>query len=151
MCGACTSSFQCTDKSTQPDDVRVGIVGVCGAGKSTLAASLQRLGYQARQISQEHSYVHDLWRRFWKPNVLVYLEASEATVEARLGYALHPGLWAQQHRRLTHARENCDIYICTDNMTADEVLQEVLLYLSTGTGGRCSQAHQRLANLIRCS
>ncbi|MGQ9552661.1 MAG: hypothetical protein ACUVWR_00970 [Anaerolineae bacterium] len=137
------SSSRCPDKNAPSDDIRVGIVGVCGAGKSTLAASLLQLGYQARQISQEHSYVHNLWCRFWKPTILIYLEASEVTVEARLGHALHPGLWTQQHRRLAHARENCDIYIRTDDLTTDEVLQKVLRCLKARADGQHSKTGEQ--------
>src|SRR5688572_25288897 len=38
------------------------IVGVCSAGKSTLAANLKEKGYRVRTCAQEHSYVPHLWQ-----------------------------------------------------------------------------------------
>ena len=40
---------------TSHEPMRTIIVGVCGSGKTSLAAKLQRLGYDADTIAQEHS------------------------------------------------------------------------------------------------
>jgi len=130
MCGACTSSSPWPD--AHPDEAAeprrshplIGVVGVCGAGKSTLVAALRRDGYQARQINQEHSYVPDLWRRFSRADVLIYLEASDAVVQRRLGSLPFPGLLQSQRERLSHAREHANIRIDTDPLTPEQVLDK---------------------------
>ena len=108
----------------------IHIVGVCGSGKSTLAQRLNRRGYQARQISQEHSGVPDLWRWRRQPDALVYLDASNDQIRQR-----YPGLnmtdeyLAQERARLAHAREHADCFILTDGLTPDEVAAQVLACL----------------------
>jgi deoxyadenosine/deoxycytidine kinase len=110
---------------------RIGIVGVCASGKSTLARALLAQGFDARQISQEHSYVPDLWRRFSKADVLIYLDVSLATIRRRRG---NPN-WPEEAReveveRLRHARDHCHLYICSDDLAAQEVLTRVLDFLT---------------------
>jgi len=105
---------------------RIAVVGVCGAGKSTLVDALRRLGYDARQCGQEHSYVPDMWQRISRPEVLVYLEASPEAARRRHPVPLGDARFAEQRRRLSHARNHCHIYVDTDHLTAEEVLQAVL-------------------------
>jgi len=135
MCDASPSSSRCESSDSQASEdgqrLRVGVVGICGAGKTTLALALRTRGYEARQISQEHSYVHDLWRRFWTPDVLVYLDASDETIDRRLGASSFPRLLASQRQRLRHAREHSLIYVRTDALSEEEVLAEVLAALSS--------------------
>ena len=110
----------------------IHIVGVCGSGKSTLAQRLNQRGYQARQISQEHSGVPDLWRWRRQPDALVYLDASNDQIRQR-----YPGLnmtdeYLQQEReRLAHAREHADCFILTDGLTPDQVAARVLACLES--------------------
>lgn len=54
----------------------IGIVGPCGAGKSSVASALKSHGYPIRHIAQEHSYVPDMWRRLTNPDILIYLDVS---------------------------------------------------------------------------
>jgi deoxyadenosine/deoxycytidine kinase len=113
---------------------RIGIVGVCASGKSTLARALLAQGFDARQISQEHSYVPDLWRRFSKVDILIYLDVSLATIRQRRG---NPN-WPEEARddeveRLRHARAHCHLYICSDGLAAEDVLARVLDFLSTNS------------------
>ena len=56
--------------------ILIGVVGSCGAGKSTLIKGLEAQGYACRHIAQEHSYVKDMWRRITHPDLLIYLQAS---------------------------------------------------------------------------
>lgn len=133
MCAGCT----CSSPSAQPDDeppgrpdAEIGVVGVCGAGKSTLVAALRRAGYRAHQISQEHSHVHDLWRRFAPLDILVCLEASDAAVEGRIGPLSYSRLLERQRQRLAHAHANCDIRVDTDRLTAEQVAEAVLQQLA---------------------
>lgn len=110
----------------------IKIVGVCGSGKSALAERLQVLGWRARQVSQEHSGVPDLWQRRNPPEALVYLDASGETVRHRYPHLnLHDAYLDKERRRLAHARAHADCYVRTDALTPDEVLVQVL---------RCLQA-----------
>ena len=104
----------------------IGVVGPCAAGKSTLIEGLTRLGYRTRHIAQEHSYVKDMWQRLTNPDVLVFLDASFATTHRRRKLNWTEADWQEQQRRLQHARENADVYLETDNLSAEEVLMRVV-------------------------
>ena len=60
----------------ETSQLKIGVVGPCGAGKSTLVNALAEHGYPARHIAQEHSYVPSMWKRMVNPDILIYLEAS---------------------------------------------------------------------------
>jgi hypothetical protein len=102
------------------------VVGPCGSGKSTLIVGLQRHGIGARQIAQEHSIVQDMWRRLAAPEVLVFLDASFGTCSQRKRFDWPVEDYQEQRRRLEHARRECDIYIKTDELAPQAVLDEVL-------------------------
>ena len=104
----------------------IGVVGPCAAGKSTLIAGLTRLGYRSRHIAQEHSYVKDMWRRLTNPDVLVFLDASYPTTCQRGQLDWTESEWQEQQRRLRHARENASLYLETDNLSAEQVLERVV-------------------------
>ncbi len=110
-------------------DETIVVVGVCGAGKSTLVRGLTALGCPARVCVQEHSDVPTLWCRHGRPRVLIYLHASLATVCRRLDVDWDESALAVQRARLALARSECDLYIDTDPLTATEVLARVLAYL----------------------
>ncbi len=107
----------------------IGVVGPCGAGKSTLVRALRRLGWQARHIAQEHSHVPDMWARLVRPDVLVFLDASFETCTRRRRLHWREEDYREQQRRLAHARRHAHVYIPTDHLTPDEVLQQVLTWL----------------------
>ena len=111
----------------------IGVVGPCGAGKSTLVAGLEKHGYACRHIAQEHSYVQTMWQIIAKPDLLIYLKASFAisTDRARLNWQEKD--YIEQLRRLAHARAHADLLIETDDLTPEDVLQSALDFL-TGTG-----------------
>ena len=111
--------------STRPSG-GIAVVGPCAAGKTTLVLRLRTLGFAARQIAQEHSYVADMWRRLAKPEVLIFLDASYPTCSRRKQLDWLPQEYDEQQRRLAHARANCDIYVFTDDNSAEAVLQIVL-------------------------
>jgi len=107
----------------------IGIVGPCGAGKSTLTESLEKNGYTCRHIAQEHSYVPAMWQIITKPGLLIYLNVSFPISTARTKLNWQEKDYTEQLHRLSHAREHAHIIIDTDNMTTDEVLQKVLTFL----------------------
>ena len=115
----------------------VGIVGPCGAGKSTLAEGLQRNGWQARAIAQEHSFVKDMWQRLTRPDVLIFLQASCSVGAKRRQMQWTESEWEEQQRRLAHAHEHADFRLNTDPLGIQDVLNLVLEFLQDqGRPGR---------------
>jgi len=107
----------------------LGIVGPCGAGKTTLAEGLHRNGYQARVIAQEHSFVKDMWQRMTRPDVLIFLQGSCSVGGERRQMKWTESEWEEQQRRLAHAREHADFFLNTDSLGIIEVLNLVLEFL----------------------
>jgi deoxyadenosine/deoxycytidine kinase len=103
-------------------------VGVCSAGKSTLARTLKEKGYRARTCAQEHSYVAYLWQ-LSKPDVLIYLDASLPTIRRRRRVRWPKSLLDEEHRRLSHARKHCDLYVHTDGLSPEDVASRVVTFL----------------------
>lgn len=120
---------------------RVVVVGVCAAGKSTLVAHLCAAGYAARSCAQEHSYVGDMWRRLSCPQALVFVDASLTVIRQRRRVLYEPEYIAEQRRRLAHARAHCDIYIVSDDLTPEQVRDQVIAALGAlGVGPASDQA-----------
>jgi len=109
----------------------IAIVGPCASGKTTLAEGLQTHGYDARQIAQEHSYVKDMWKQITDPDILIYLDASFETCTERKQLNWKQKEFDEQVRRLSHARENCDLYIFTDELAPGEILERTLSFLNS--------------------
>jgi len=107
----------------------IGIVGPCGAGKTTLAEGLQRKGYRSRAIAQEHSFVKDMWQRLTQPDILIFLQASCSVGGQRRKMNWTESEWEEQQRRLAHARDHAKFYLNTDSLGICEVLNLVLEYL----------------------
>jgi hypothetical protein len=110
--------------------MRVVLVGICGSGKSTLARELLARGYEVRECRQEHSGVPHMWQVISRPDVLVYLDASEDTLIRRGRRPYMPGWFEVQRMRLAHARAHCDLYLMTDALTPPQVLEQVLDFLA---------------------
>ena len=108
----------------------IALVGPCASGKSTLGRRLLALGHMVREPAQEHSFVADMWERFVDPDLLIYLDVSLETIGARGRTHWTQTYLDEQHRRLRHAREHCDLYLDTDHLTEEEVLARVLAFLS---------------------
>lgn len=114
--------------------LKIAVVGACASGKSTLVNALQEAGYKARHVAQEHSYVPYMWQRITRPDILVYLDVNyDDIIDRRPGFNFKPADLAEQTRRLTHARENCDLYLDTSTMTPVEVREKTLAFLSEAT------------------
>ena len=72
----------------------------------------------------------DLWRRFSKADVLIFLDAQLQTIARRQ----QRSDWTQerldvQQQRLAHAREHCDLCLATDDLTREEVAERVKAFL----------------------
>jgi deoxyadenosine/deoxycytidine kinase len=111
--------------------VKIGVVGPCAAGKSTLIAALRQHGIHARHIAQEHSYVPDMWRRITNPDLLIYLDISYPLTIQRRQLSWTREEYDEQISRLKHARVHADIYISTDLLTPQQVLEFVLKSLES--------------------
>ena len=109
----------------------IGVVGPCGAGKSTLIAGLERHGYRCRHIAQEHSHVPAMWQIISKPDILIYLGASFPVSTRRRKLDWQEKDYQEQLRRLAHAREHAHLIVNTDDMTAEQVLRTTLDFLQS--------------------
>lgn len=107
----------------------IGVVGPCGAGKSTLVAGLEKHGYACRHIAQEHSYVPEMWQLITQPGILIYLNATFAVSTARAKLNWLKKDYTEQLKRLAHAREHANLFIETDELTPEDVLQKALNFL----------------------
>ncbi|NWF65305.1 MAG: hypothetical protein HXY38_13485 [Chloroflexi bacterium] len=116
---------------SDPASPLVGVVGPCGAGKSTLVAGLEKHGYRCRHIAQEHSFAKQMWKIIAKPDILIFLECSFENSTRRRKLNWLPADHEEQLRRLAHAHEHADLIINTN--TADEtgVLAQALAYLKS--------------------
>jgi hypothetical protein len=118
------------DGKSDPSWATVKVVGPCKSGKSTLVSGLTALGYSARCCGQEHSEVPTMWQRMAPARWLIYLDVSLETIRARSARAdWSEEFYAQQQRRLAHARLHCDVVISTDNQTPEEVLAQAVAFL----------------------
>jgi deoxyadenosine/deoxycytidine kinase len=107
----------------------IGLVGPCAAGKTTLSALLRNLGFQVRQIAQEHSYVKNMWERISHPDILIYLDVSYATTIKRRNLDWTLEEYNIQIERLSHARQHADLFISTDQLTVEEVMQKIIEFM----------------------
>jgi deoxyadenosine/deoxycytidine kinase len=109
----------------------IGVVGPCGAGKSSLVAGLKAQGYLVRHIAQEHSYVPDMWKRLTNPDILIFLDVSyENTIQRRkLDWTYAE--YTEQLHRLRHARQYANLNLDTNSLTLEEVLHTVLSFIKS--------------------
>lgn len=115
--------------------MRIVIVGVCAAGKTTLAENLKRIGYDAATVAQEHSYIPTLYRNS-SPDVVIFLDASYAAIKKRREIDWTEAYLDGERERLAHARAACDLYLKSDNLNADQVCRRVRRWLERREGVR---------------
>ena len=115
------------------EGMKIVIVGPCASGTTTLAESLRRAGYDAHPCAQEHSYVPDMWRMS-RPDVLIYLDATMETIRRRREVNWGEERLAAERERLAHAREHCDLYLATDDLTREAVFERVEAFLKDVRG-----------------
>lgn len=110
----------------------VAVVGVCAAGKTTLAVGLNEAGVKAYSVPQEHSFVRELWaKQHPDANILVMLDADwETTKQRRTTIAYGPERLEEQRKRLALARAAANLYLPTDELTIEQVRQRVLDYVA---------------------
>ncbi|MGB6423302.1 MAG: hypothetical protein WBF05_15820 [Anaerolineales bacterium] len=113
------------------NDLKIGVVGPCTAGKTTLINGLLINGYNAKQIAQEHSYVQDMWERLTHPDILIYLAVSYSYTMKRRNLNWSISEYNTQVDRLRHAREHADIHISTDSLSPQDVLDQVINFLES--------------------
>ena len=116
----------------QPDSQKqplIGVVGVCASGKSTLIKGMEARGFRMRHIAQEHSYVKDMWKRITNPDVLIFLDATYPLTVKRRQLDWTEADWTEQQRRLAYAREHADLYINTDDLSIEQVLEMVIAFI----------------------
>jgi len=103
----------------------IGIVGPCAAGKTTLVNALRARGIPCKAIAQEHSYVADMWKRITKPEILIFLEVSYPITLERRKLNWSQAEYETQLYRLRHAFQHADLRIPTDQLTPEEILDQV--------------------------
>jgi len=107
----------------------IGVVGPCAAGKTTLVANLRRLGYRAKHIAQEHSYVPYMWQKITQPDILIFLEVSYENTLLRRKLSWSRDEYNEQLIRLVHARQHADLVIDTNLLDTQGVLQNVETFM----------------------
>ena len=110
-------------------NIRIGIVGACGSGKSELARRLKTRGFSVRHIAQEHSFAPNMWQHITNPDILIFLEVSYLITMARKNFNWTEREYQQQIERLAHAHQHADLHIDTNALTPEEVLARVLDFL----------------------
>lgn len=110
------------------------IVGPCAAGKSTLAAGLRNLGYEAMPVAQEHSDIPALWRHA-EPDLVVALDVDLPTIRARRAEEGWPEwLYQTQRRRLQQARAAAALIIDAGSASPADILARVAQFLQEQPG-----------------
>lgn len=111
--------------------IRIGLVGACGAGKTTMRQALLESGYaNVRHIAQEHSYTPSMWQKLVNPEVLIYLHVSYENTVSRRQLNWTQKEYEEQLRRLAHAHQHADLIIDTNSLTSQQVLEQILGFLS---------------------
>lgn len=106
----------------------IAVVGPCASGKSLLVDTLRARGYNVREVAQEHSYVPAMWQCFTQPDLLIYLDVSWEVACRRRPTNAGARRWDEQTHRLRHARQHAHLYVHTDELTPQEILDRTLAF-----------------------
>ncbi len=118
--------------------MKIAIVGVCASGKTTLVAGLRAAGYDAYNVAQEHSCIHDFWSKH-QPDLLVMIDATMPAIHQRRKVYWDENRLAVQHQRLTDAREHANLYIQTDALSAAAVRARVIAFVKEWEAGKADK------------
>jgi adenylate kinase len=109
-------------------EMKIAIVGVCASGKTTLVAGLKAAGYDAYNVAQEHSCVHNFWAKK-NPDIVVMIDATLSAIHKRRLVYWGEDRLVTQHKRLADAKAHADLYIQTDELDAEAVRQKVIEFI----------------------
>ncbi len=70
-----------------------------------------------------------MWQRLTNPDVLIFLDVSYPVSIQRRNLNWTMEEYLEQHRRLEHARKHATLYLHTDSLTPQEVLETILEFL----------------------
>ena len=71
-----------------------------------------------------------MWQAISRPDVLIYLDASDDATRRRGQRHYVQGYEQIQRGRLAHARANCDLCVNTNDLSEAEVLETVCRFLA---------------------
>lgn len=113
-----------------PQYPKIGIVGPCSSGKTSLVEGLKKNDYHAVHIAQEHSYVPHMWQHISKPDILIFLDVSFPISQQRRSLNWNISDFEDQQKRLAHARQHANLTVKTDDRSISEILTIVIAYLN---------------------
>jgi hypothetical protein len=70
-----------------------------------------------------------MWQRISHPDLLLFLDASLATIRARLDVDWEQPYLDEMNRRLSNARAHADLVLKTDMLSREQVLARVLEFI----------------------
>lgn len=108
------------------------LVGVCAAGKSTLAQQLEMRGVAARAVAQEHSRVMDLYHR--SGQWVIVLVADWNTVHRRRQLSWDLAFYRTEWDRIGDARQAAALIIHTDWLNPSQVADRVTTWFDRQFG-----------------
>ena len=115
--------------------MKIAIVGVCASGKTTLVAGLRAADYDAYNVAQEHSCIHNFWAKR-QPDIVVMIDATMPAIRKRRQVFWDESRLVTQHKRLADARAHADLYIQTDSLTVKQVRDKVIAFIEAKEAGK---------------
>lgn len=91
-----------------------------------------------------------MWQKIARPDLLIYLDASFPVSTSRRQLNWQKKDHDEQLRRLAHAREHASLFVDTDDLTPEQVLQKVLDYLRSAAQAQQSRGPAQHATKQQC-